>query len=85
MFTLAVFPQFLQRDGGAVAAQVLAMAAITSATQVGVYGGMALAAAGTRGWLVRNPGAQRRLGHAVGLLLMAAAAWTAVHGLAAGR
>jgi len=85
VFTLAVFPQFLRRDGAPVAPQVLAMAAITSGTQMAIYGGIALAAAGTRAWLVRNPGAQRGLGHAVGLLLIAAAAWTAAHGLAAGR
>jgi len=85
VFTLAVFPQFLRIGGEPIAAQVLSMAAITSGTQVAVYGGLALAAAGTRAWLVRNPGAQRRLGHAVGLLLVAAAAWTAAHGLAAGR
>ena len=82
VFTLAVFPQFLRADAGPIAAQALSMAAITSFTQAAVYGGIALAAAGTRAWLARNPAAQRRLGHAVGLLLIAAAAWTAAHGLA---
>ena len=85
VFTLAVFPQFLRADAGPIATQALAMAAITSFTQAAVYGGIALAAAGTRAWLVRNPQAQRRLGHAVGWLLVLAAAWTAAHGLAAGR
>ena len=85
VFTLAVFPQFLQRDGTTAVARVLSMAAITSGTQVAVYGGMALAAAGTRAWLLRNPSAQRRLGHAVGLLLIVAAAWTAARGLASGH
>ena len=85
VFTLAVFPQFLRSDARPFAVQALSMAAITSFTQVAVYGGIALAAAGTRTWLARNPDAQRRLGHAVGLLLIAAAAWTAAHGLAAGR
>ncbi|HEY9024059.1 MAG TPA: LysE family translocator [Burkholderiaceae bacterium] len=85
VFTLAVFPQFLRTDARPLAAQALSMGAITSLTQAAVYGGIALAAAGTRAWLVRNPQAQRRLGHAVGLLLIAAAAWTAAHGLAAGR
>jgi len=85
VFTLAVFPQFLRTDSRPFAVQALSMAAITSLTQLAVYGGIALAAAGTRAWLVRNPDSQRRLGHVVGLLLIAAAAWTAAHGLAAGR
>jgi len=84
VFTLAVFPQFLRADAGPIAAQALSLGVITSLTQAAVYGGIALAAAGTRAWLVRNPGSQRRLGHAVGLLLIGAAAWTAAHGLAAG-
>ncbi|MBW8756744.1 MAG: LysE family translocator [Burkholderiales bacterium] len=81
LFTLAVFPQFLRTDARSFAAQALSMGAITSFTQVAVYGAIALAAAGTRAWLVRNPQAQRRIGHGVGLLLIAAAAWTAAHGL----
>jgi len=85
VFTLAVFPQFLRTDARSFVAQALSMAAITSFTQAAVYGAIALAAAGTRTWLARNPDAQRRLGHAVGLLLIATAAWTAAHGLAAGR
>ena len=85
LFTLAVFPQFLRGDGAPGAAQVLALAAITSGTQVAVYGGVALAAAGTRAWLRHNPHTQRGLGRAVGALLVLGAAWTALHGLAAGR
>jgi threonine/homoserine/homoserine lactone efflux protein len=85
VFTLAVFPQFLRADAGPIATQALWLGAITSSTQAAIYGGIALAAAGTRAWLVRNPGSQRRLGHGVGLLLIAAAAWTAAQGLAAGR
>jgi threonine/homoserine/homoserine lactone efflux protein len=85
VFTLAVFPQFLRAGARSLPAQALSMAAITSFTQVAVYGAIALAAAGTRSWLARNPDSQRRLGRVVGLLLIAAAAWTAAHGLAAGR
>lgn len=82
VFTLAVFPQFLRAGARSLPAQALSMAAITSLTQLAVYGAIALAAAGTRAWLARNPQSERRLGHAVGLLLIAAAAWTAAHGLA---
>ncbi len=82
LFTLAVFPQFLRGGQGLVAAQVLAMAAITSCTQVAIYGSLALAAGRARHWLRRNPATQRALGRGVGALLVLAAAWTAAHGLA---
>ena len=81
LFTLAVFPQFLRGGGAAVAPQVLAMAAITSATQVAVYGSLAVAAGRARLWLRGNPATQRALGRGVGAMLVLAAAWTAAHGL----
>ena len=81
LFTLAVFPQFLRGGAAAVGPQVLAMAAITSATQLAIYGSLALAAGRARLWLRGNPATQRALGRGVGLLLVAAAAWTAAHGL----
>ena len=81
LLTLAVFPQFLRGGGAGVATQVLAMAAITSATQLAIYGSLALAAGRARTWLRGNPAMQRTLGRAVGLLLVAAAAWTAAHGV----
>jgi threonine/homoserine/homoserine lactone efflux protein len=81
LFTLAVFPQFLRGGQGPVAAQVLAMAAITSCTQVAVYGSLALAAGRAGRWLRGNPATQRALGRGVGMLLLLAAGWTAAHGL----
>ena len=81
LFTLAVFPQFLRGSQGPAAGQALAMAAITSCTQLAVYGSLALAAGRARGWLRGNPATQRALGRGVGLLLVLAAAWTASHGL----
>ena len=84
LFTLAVLPQFLRGDGGPLATQVLALVAITSATQVAVYGSVALAAARARGWLRGSPTMQRRLARAVGALLMLAAAWTLARGLLPG-
>jgi len=80
LFTLAVFPQFL-RGGAAVAPQMLAMAAITSGTQLAIYGSLALAAGRAGRWLRGNPATQRALGRGVGALLVLAAAWTAMHGL----
>ena len=79
LFTLAVFPQFLRAPGSALAGRALGMAAITSFTQVAVYGGIALAAAQARTWISRNPATQRRMGRTVGALLVLVAAWTALH------
>jgi threonine/homoserine/homoserine lactone efflux protein len=81
LFTLAVFPQFLRGGGASVAPQMLAMAAITSGTQLAIYGGLALAAGRAGRWLRGNPATQRALGRGVGALLVLAAAWTAMHGL----
>ena len=81
LFTLAVFPQFLRAGAGPVASQVMAMAAITSCTQLAIYGSLALAAGRARQWLRGNPGTQRALGRGVGAVLVLAAAWTAAHGL----
>jgi len=79
LFTLAVFPQFLRPERGPIAAQALALWAIVATTQVVVYGSVALGAAQLRDKLGQRPGAQARLGHAVGALLLATAAWTLVH------
>lgn len=76
VFMVAVFPQFLRVDPGAVLARTVALSGITAATQLAVYGGVALAAARLRGWLVVNGPAQVGLGRVVGVMLIAAAAWT---------
>ena len=81
LFMLAVFPQFLRPGAGTLGAQVVVLAAITSATQAAVYGGLALAAAGSSTWLRGNPATQRRLGRGMGALLVLAAAWTLAQGL----
>jgi len=79
LFSLAVFPQFLRPDRGPLAMQGLALWAIVATTQVAVYGSVALGAARLRDTLDERPAAQARLGHAVGALLLATAAWTLVH------
>lgn len=80
VFMIAVFPQFLRPQAGGVAMQALAMAAIIAAMQTAIYGGMAWAAGGLRGWLRGNAGVQIALCRAVGALLLATAAWTAWQG-----
>ncbi|MGZ5180202.1 MAG: LysE family translocator [Ramlibacter sp.] len=79
LFTLAVFPQFLRPERGPIAVQAFALWAIVATTQVVVYGAVALGAARLRDSLGGRPAAQARLGHAVGMLLLATAAWTLVH------
>lgn len=80
VFMLAVFPQFLRPEEGAVAAQAAVLSAIIAATQVGVYGGLALAAARARRWLEERPSRGALVGRAVGALLVAAALLTGVQG-----
>ena len=76
VFMLAVFPQFLRAEYGAIVAQAIVLGAITAAMQVLVYGGVAAAASGLRGWLRRHAQAQVALGQGVGGLLLIVAAWT---------
>jgi threonine/homoserine/homoserine lactone efflux protein len=85
VFMLAVFPQFLRSEYGPLVAQAILLAAITSATQAFVYGGVAVGAAGLRGWLQTNPRAQVLMGRSVGALLLLVAAWTAWQGWQGGR
>ena len=80
VFMLAVFPQFLRPAEGSIAAQAVALSAITAATQAGVYGGLALAAARTRSWLEARPARGARVGRAVGVVLVLAAILTGVQG-----
>ena len=80
VFMLAVFPQFLRAEYGSIAAQAIALTVITSLTQAVVYGGVALAAGGLRGWLRTHGAAQVRLGRAIGALLLGVALWTAWRG-----
>lgn len=80
LFMLAVFPQFLKPEYGALWLQALVLWAIIAACQAGVYGGMALAGDGVRGWLESRPAANLLLARGVGALLLAAALFTAWEG-----
>jgi threonine/homoserine/homoserine lactone efflux protein len=75
VFTVAVFPQFLHPERGSLFAQAAALSAICAATQVAVYGSVALGAAGLRQRLVHSADGQLMLGRGVALLLVATAAW----------
>ncbi|TFZ08866.1 LysE family translocator [Ramlibacter humi] len=76
LFMVAVFPQFMHPDRGSLALQAVALGAIIAATQLTIYGAVALGAAGLRDALLRNERLQHAVGRGVALLLIAMAAWT---------
>lgn len=76
LFMLAVFPQFLRPEFGPVWRQALVLLLVIWATQLAIYGGLALAAARSRDALVGSPAATRLIGRAAGVLLVVIAALT---------
>lgn len=80
LFMLAIFPQFISPDYGPVWLQCLVLGLIIWATQAGVYGALALGAAGARSWMESRPGAGLALNRGVGVVLVLAAAWTGFAG-----
>ncbi len=79
-FMLAVFPQFVRADRGAVWLQAVPLWLIIVATQIAVYGGVVLGAGSARRWLLGHPRALVAVGRAVGGFLVLAAlasAWEA--------
>lgn len=80
LFMLAVFPQFLKPEAGAIWLQAAILSLIIAGTQLAVYGSLALAAAGSRSALADNPAAGIAIGRIVGTLLILVAAMTAWEG-----
>jgi len=80
LFMLAIFPQFLRLEYGSLWVQAVALGLIIAMTQTGVYGSLALAAAGTRRWLAERPGASVAMARTVGAVLIAGAGFTAWQG-----
>ncbi|MDX3928809.1 MAG: LysE family translocator [Shinella sp.] len=76
LFMLAVFPQFLRPEFGPVWRQAAVMVLMIWATQLAVYGGLALAAGRGRAFLTGSPAATRLIGRAAGFLLIAIAVLT---------
>ena len=83
LFVFTVFPQFLRPQFGALLPQAVAMGAVTVLTQLGIYGGLALAAARARHLLTSSPQGTVLAGRLAGVLFIAVAALTAWHGVAA--
>jgi threonine/homoserine/homoserine lactone efflux protein len=77
MFTLAVYPQFMLPKFGSLAWQAIPLGFITVVTQGLVYGGLGLAAATSRDFLVGSPVVTIWIGRIAGALFVAVAAWTA--------
>ncbi|WHZ18760.1 MAG: hypothetical protein OJF55_000909 [Rhodanobacteraceae bacterium] len=80
LFMLAVFPQFLHAEYGPLWSQSLQLWMIIAITQLTVYGGIALAAAQARGWLLRKPAAGLVVARVVGTVLIGAALFTGFEG-----
>ena len=76
IFMLAVFPQFIRPQLGNIAAQSVALGAITAAAQMAVYGGVVFLAAQLRVWLRASSSSQTTFSHWLGGLLVLTAAWT---------
>lgn len=82
LFTVSVFPQFIKPAYGPIWSQALVIGLLTVLMQLGVYGGLALAAGKSRDLLIANPRGTMFVGRAVGLAFMIAAGVTVWQGLA---
>ncbi|QQR72132.1 MAG: LysE family translocator [Holophagales bacterium] len=80
VFMLAVFPQFVRAEWGAVPLQAAALGGVIVATQLVVYGVVVLAATRARRWLTERPHALALAGRGVGLLLLVVALFSALEG-----
>jgi threonine/homoserine/homoserine lactone efflux protein len=80
LFTLAVTPQFLRPQDGAIWLQGAVLWIIIALTQTGVYGSVAVAAGSLRQWLAVNPSAGIAINRVVGSTLILAAIFTGYHG-----
>lgn len=80
VFMLAVFPQFIRPEQGALWVQAGWLFLVGAASQVLVYGSVALAAGQMRGWLNDSAQGQVALGRAIGLLLLLTASWALMSG-----
>lgn len=80
LFMLAIFPQFLRPEYGALVVQAAVMWLIIALNQVFVYGGLAIAADRARQWLSRKPAAGVFVARSVGVLLIGAAMFTGIEG-----
>jgi threonine/homoserine/homoserine lactone efflux protein len=76
LFVFAVYPQFMKPQYGPVWSQALVMGLLTVLMQLGIYGGLALAAGRSSTFLIGNSGVTIWAGRMAGLLLIVVAAAT---------
>jgi threonine/homoserine/homoserine lactone efflux protein len=81
VFMLAIFPQFIRRDGDSIWIQTSVLSLITAATQMVVYGAVAIMAVQTQQVLVNKPRTNALLAKGIGALLIVAAGLTLYGGL----
>jgi threonine/homoserine/homoserine lactone efflux protein len=79
LFTLAVFPQFMRIERGALVAQAMVMGAIVATVQTLVYGAVAIGVSRIRGWLTAHPARLAGAARAIGAGFLAIAVWTVIH------
>jgi threonine/homoserine/homoserine lactone efflux protein len=82
LFIMAVYPQFMKPEYGPLWQQAIMMGLLTLILQFVIYGMIALAAATSRDFLLSNKEATIFTGRAAGVLIIAAAIWTAWQGWA---
>lgn len=82
LFVVAVYPQFIKPEYGPVLGQALVMGTLTFVMQGFVYGGLGLAAAGSRTFLTQSPQFTVWVGRGAGALFIVAAAATLWNSLA---
>lgn len=81
LFVLAVFPQFMRPEYGPIWSQALVLGGMTVVMQFVIYGGLAIAAGRGRDALIGHPEVTIWIGRGAGALFVAAAIFTAWHGL----
>lgn len=81
LFMLAIFPQFIRRDGDSIWIQTSVLSLITAGTQLIVYGTVAIMAVQAQQVLANKPRTNAILAKGIGILLIAAAVFTLYAGL----
>ncbi len=76
LFMIAVFPQFVSPDHGSLVVQTVALGTIIAATQMAVYGAVALGGVRVKAWLRGSGRAQVLAGQSLGWLLVMGGGWT---------
>ena len=83
VFTLAVYPQFIQPRFGPVWSQAVVMGMLTALTQLSIYGGLGFAAAKSRALLIASPNVTIWIGKTSGVAFILVAALTLARALTA--